>query len=225
MVQHAGAVYHFSQAQMHVPPVEDMISRAFKDVYGLDFGRYSLLALIANEHLRKWLQDAERILNEGGPVLTIAACKFAHRLVIAEVQPRTRNRWPTRIRTRGLDVRDLVSIQAALKEITDEFEREFEALEQEVVAIGVGLSILEARRFRSVGQYVQLSVTMDGSMWLNIRDDRPFKENREAAEYMLAYLSRLVRYIDQTFGEALQNLNIEVPLMEQRVIKDCKACF
>jgi len=222
MVQHAGAVYHFSQAQMHVPPVEDMLSHAFQDVYGLDFSSYSLLGLIANDDLRKWLHDTEKILNEDGPILAITACKFAHRLVIGEVRRRTRRWWPSSFRTRGLDAVDQVSIQSAFKEIKEQFDSEFEALEHEVIAIGVGLSILEARRFRTFGGYVQLSVTLDGQWHINIGPDRPFQENKEAAEFMLGYLSRLIRYIEQTFGSALQNLKIEVPLMKQELVKNCK---
>jgi hypothetical protein len=222
MVQHAGAVYHFSQAQMHVPPVEDMLSHAFKDVYGLNFSSYSLLGLIANDDLRKWLQDTEQLLNEGGPVLAIAACKFVHRLVIGEVRRSTRKWWPADIRPRGLDSIDLVSTRPLFREIREHFDSEFEALEQEVTAIGVGLSILEARRFRTLGGYVQLTVALDGTWHLNIGPDRPFEENKEAAEFMLGYLSRLIRYIEQTFGSALQSLKIEVPLMEQGLVKNSK---
>jgi hypothetical protein len=114
----------------------------------------------------------------------------------------------------------MVSIQSAFREIRKQFEAEFEALEHEVIAIGVGLSILEARRFRRLSGYVQLSVALDGQWYINIGPDRPFQENKEAAEFMLGYLSRLIRYIEQTFGSALQDLKIEIPLMEQEVVKN-----
>jgi len=220
MVQHAGAVYHYSQAQMHVPPVEDMLNHAFRDVYSLDLSSYSLLGLIANDDLRKWLQDTEQLLNEDRPVLAIVACEFAHRLVIGEVRRSTRRWWPADFKPRGLDAVDMVSIQSAFREIRKQFEAEFEALEHEVIAIGVGLSILEARRFRRLSGYVQLSVALDGQWYINIGPDRPFQENKEAAEFMLGYLSRLIRYIEQTFGSALQDLKIEIPLMEQEVVKN-----
>jgi len=105
MVQHAGAPYDFSQARTPVAPVEDMLSHAFQDVYGLEFPRYSFLALIANEDLRRWLEDAQQFLSEGEPTLTIAACNYAHRLVIEELQNRTGRRqpsWSRRLKLRGM---------------------------------------------------------------------------------------------------------------------------
>ena len=225
MVQHTGATYHFSQARTYVVPVGDTLTHAFHDVYALEFARYNLLALIANDDLRRWLQDAEQILIEGGPMFTIAACNYAHRLVIHELKKQTgkdSHHWPTRVRSSRMDVRDYVAIAQAVQELDKRITEEIEALEQEVVAIGVGLSILEVRRFRAFGNLVPVSVYEDGQLEINYKDGT-VDERKTAAAFMLDYLSRLIRSIDETYGSVLGNLKLKVPLMDQEIIKQAQS--
>ena len=220
LVQHAGATYHSSQALPHVAPVEDMLSNAFMDVYGLDFARYNLLALIANEDLRSWLQTTEELLSEGKAISAVAACKHAHNKVIAETQQTTRShRSRRRINLRGLDVRDLSSLLEAFEDIQEQMERSFAALEQEVVAIGVGLSILEARQFRAFGAGVGVSEYSDGQLSIVLTYGGTDATYKAGAEFMLDYLSRLIRSIEQTYGKVLGTLTFEVPLKDQQFVK------
>jgi hypothetical protein len=222
MVQHVGASYHYSQARNHVAPVEDMLSQAFRDVYGLDFSRYNLLSLIANEDLRRWLQDAEQILSEGGPMFTMAACNYAHRLVIAQMQKKTQ-KWQSHRSTRstmlhGLDIKDSTRLAGVLQALDNRITHEIAALEEEVAAIGVGLSILEVRRFRSFGELVSISVFQDGQIKINGKEGT-VEDRKEAAAFMLDYLSRLIRSIEQTYHGVLEDLKIKVPLMDQEIVK------
>jgi hypothetical protein len=224
MVQHRGASYHFSQARSHVPPVADMLSHAFRDVYGLDFSRYNLLALIANDDLRRWLQDAEQILSEGGPMFTIAACKHVHHLVVAEIRKKTGHRpyhHTKSVLLRSVDLRDSTRLANTLQELDKRITNEIEALEEEVVAIGVGLSILEVRRFRAFGELVRISVFGDGQIRINAKAGT-VEDRQEGATFMLDYLSRLVRTIEQMYPGVLQDLTIKVPLMEQKIIKEAQ---
>jgi hypothetical protein len=225
MVQHVGASYHYSQARNHVAPVQDMLSHAFRDVYGLDFSRYNLLSLIANEDLRRWLQDAEKILSEGGPMFTIAACNFAHRLVIDQMRKKT-HKWQHHQLTRstmlrGLDIRDSVKLAEAIQALDKRITQEIAALEEEVAAIGVGLSILEVRRFRSFGELVSISVSANGQLHINGKEGT-VEDRKEGAAFMLDYLSRLIRSIEQTYHGVLEDLKIRVPLMDQKVVKQAQ---
>ncbi len=224
-VQHAGATYHFSQARGYVPPTEDMITHAFRDVYNLDFQRYNLLALISNEDLRQWLQDAEQILHEGGPMFTVAACNYAHRLVIEAVQTQTRGRSSLGSGIGplpgGMDIRDSARLYRVLDDLNKDLRREIISLEEEVVAIGVGVSILEARRFRTSGNLVSVSVYQDGQMHINHKSGS-VDERTEAAKFMLDYLSRLIRSIEETYVGVLKELKIKIPLKEQTVVKDAQ---
>lgn len=223
-VQHSGATYHFSQARGYVLPTEDMITHAFRDVYGLDFQRYNLLALISNENLRQWLQDAEQILSEGGPMFAIAACNYAHRLVIETVQAHTSG---TKLRggigplPRGMDVSDTARLYRVLDDLNKQLTRAIINLEEEVVAIGVGFSILEARRFRSSGSLVSVSVFQDGQMHINYKDGA-VEERTEAAKFMLDYLSRFIRSVEETYVGVLKELKISVPLMDQNAVREAQ---
>jgi hypothetical protein len=85
----------------------------------------------------------------------------------------------------------------------------------------VGLSILEVRRFRVAGDLVSVSVYEDGQMEINTNNDSS-DEQQVAAEFMLDYLSRLIRSIEETYGSVLQNLKVKVPLTDQAVVKELR---
>jgi hypothetical protein len=222
MVQHAGAVYHFSQVRTFVVPTEGMLTHAFSDVYGLDFSRYSLVQLIANDDLRQWLEDAAELLTAGKPILTIAACNYLHRIVIEELQTRTAGRsttWSRRLSPRDLDLDHLVPLTEAVIELDERMTDAIEALENEVAAIGVGLSILEVRQFRAAGDVVTVSVYSDHQMDINVNYDKRFEAQQTSAEFMLMYLMRLIRSIEETYRSVLEKLKIAVPLTMQDVVR------
>ena len=47
-------------------------------------------------------------------------------------------------------------------------------------------------------------------------------ERTEAAKFMLDYLSRLIRSIEETYVGVLKELKIKIPLMDQTVVKDAQ---
>ena len=223
MVQHAGATYHYSQARSYVVPAEEMLTQAFRDVFGLDFARYSLVALIVNDDLRQWLEHAAELLTAGKPLLAIAACNYLHGVVIDELQTRTAGRsttWSRRLSSRDLELDHPVPLTDAIIKLDERLTDAIEALEHEVAAIGVGMSILEVRRFRAAGSVVAVTVYSDHQIETNVNCDKPFEAQRASAEFMLGYLGRLIRSIEETYESALNKLEIKVPLMEQDFIKE-----
>jgi hypothetical protein len=222
MIQHIGATYHFSQARNHVVPVEDMLSRAFSDVYNLDFSRYNFSALIANKDLRRWLQDAEQLLSEGNALMAIAACQYAHRIVIDAMRRRSSISRRLRLTLHDPDSSDIASLAETLDELHQRFVEEIEALEIEVVAIGVGVSIFQVRQFRSLSSLVGVSIYEDGQMSVNFWEDES-EEHARAAKFMLDYLSRLIRLTEQSDPDALKELRIQVPLMRQEAVEALRA--
>lgn len=222
-VQHAGATYHFSQARIHVAPVEDMVTHAFHDVYQLNFFRYNLLELIANEDLRRWLQTADEILDDGGPTITVAACNYAHKLVLQTVREHTKERTISNLNPaiNGLDLRVTASLHTAFTTLQKETANDIRLLEEEIMAIGVGLSILEVRRFRQLGRLVSISVTANKQVHINWNSGTP-EERAEAARFMLNRLSKLIRSIEATYPGVLKALKIAVPLLEQDVVKKAR---
>lgn len=193
-VQHAGSTYHFTQARKYVASVEDMLSNVFQDVFRLDFFSYNLLALINNDDLRCWLQDAQQIFNEGGFSLVIAACNHAHSLVIKEVRKNTRshNQFHNSIWLDDLNPKARAALLTAFKELDAKFNEQILSLEEELVAIGVGLSVMDARRFKQYGKFCPTLQTYDGQIHFRYIGGSP-DELKEAASLMLNYLSKLIR--------------------------------
>jgi hypothetical protein len=80
---------------------------------------------------------------------------------------------------------------------------------------------LEVRRFRIFGELVGVSIFEDGQMDLNEFVGTP-ETRKNAAEFMIDYLSKLIRFIEQIYVGVLDDLKIKVPLTQQEVIKQAR---
>ncbi len=91
-----------------------------------------------------------------------------------------------------------------------------EFLEDEVVTIGIGMPLMDTRRFQQIGSEVSVSVSVGGDMTLRIR----VSQHDEGARFMLNYLSRLVRLVDEAYPGVLEEVQVKKPLREQTIWKE-----
>jgi hypothetical protein len=93
---------------------------------------------------------------------------------------------------------------------------EIEFLEDEMVTIGIGMPLMDTRRFQRIGN--RLITPVGGTGFSTFADDE-IKRNdeviREEAQFMLAYLSRLTRLISDAYTEVITGIKVEKPLTSQ----------
>lgn len=112
-------------------------------------------------------------------------------------------------------------IDRAIKQGVDQFRRELlqeiEFLEDEVVTIGVGMPLMDTRRFLKISGEVATSIDYEGMTRISDRSLENDKEGaKEGAIFMLNYLSRLVRLIDESDQEVIKGIQVAVPLTAQK---------
>jgi hypothetical protein len=206
LVQHSGTQPTQSETQRYLVAAHSMLTSVFKEVYELEFSNFKIWDLVPNDDLRVWLGDSEQVLKGGSPVMCIAACNHAHALIIGAIRNSTKLR---RFRTSN------VFSRAAVERFRNEIVEAIEFLEDEVVAIGVGLPLMDTRRFQKIGGLVLVFVSIDGHMQTRSKthsQDR--NELAKDAEFMLDYLSRLIRLLDEAYPGVLENIKIPLRLQE-----------
>lgn len=217
-VQHGGSTFHFTQARKYIRPVEHTLTSAFSNVFGIDFENFREWDFIENDDLRRWLKESEDALKQGGPTVCIAACNYIHRLIVKAVREYTTEMKylssSVDLHMRGLDMNDYASLARTLQKLNKEITEKIDLLDEELVAIGVGLPVMDTRRFRRCGRLVSQVVFMDGHMDINWREGS-LEERNTSAHFMLNYLSRLVSLIEEGYPGALGDVKIKMPLSEQ----------
>jgi len=92
LVQHSGNQPSQSETERYFAAIRVMFSTVFENVYGLDFSRFQIWDLVANNDLREWLRDSEVALTKGHPEICIAGCNHAHDLIIGAIRRFTKLR-------------------------------------------------------------------------------------------------------------------------------------
>jgi hypothetical protein len=94
--------------------------------------------------------------------------------------------------------------------------KEIEFLEDEVVAIGIGLPLMDTRRFQKAGTAASFSFWADGGLQINATSDQDAKSTMaDDAELMLNYLFRLLTLIDEAYPDVLDTVQISHSLPQQ----------
>jgi hypothetical protein len=213
-----------------------MLGSVFRDAYGVDFQTFRLWDLVPNEDLRQLLRDSEYALDKGYPAVCIVGCDLAHDLIIRAIRNSTKLRRfrASQVFSRskgsstqlppGIPFEARSKLQQAARQMDSEIRKgvaqfrreimeEIEFLEDEVVTIGVGMPLMDTRRFQKIGGETVVDFGYDEMPGAG---DHPMNRNneeaREGARFMLSYLSRLVRLIDETYPEVVRSIEVLVPL-------------
>jgi len=240
LVQHSGTQPSQSETERYFAAVRVMFSTVFEKVYGLNFSRFQIWDLVANNDLREWLRDSEEALTNGHSEICIAGCNYAHDLIIASIRHFTKLRRfrgssvfsSTRLPpaySAGMSFQAIREIEGIAKKLDRELRsgvekfrsqimNEIEFLEDEVVAIGVGLPLMDTRRFQKIGSLVFQSVALDGTIHIQTQiEPENFDEVRDGAGFMLSYLSRLIRLLEEAYPGVLTSVRITLPLKKQPI--------
>jgi hypothetical protein len=238
LVQHSGTQPSQSETERYFAAIRVMFSTVFENVYELDFLRFQIWDLVANNDLREWLRDSEVALIKGHPEICIAGCNYAHDLIIGAIRRFTKLRrfrgsrifsstplgpafgisYQAIREIEGMAKRLDRELRAGVEKFRSEIMNEIEFLEDEVVAIGVGLPLMDTRRFQKIGSVVYQSVALDGTIHIQSQIGlENFDEVRDGAGFMLSYLSRLIRLLEEAYPGVLTSVRIELPLKKQSI--------
>jgi hypothetical protein len=106
--------------------------------------------------------------------------------------------------------------EANLRNAINELTTNLMLLEDELVTIGIGIPLLETRRFQAIADDVMKPIYGRG-LFADSKsqslDESP--EIAEGAQFMLNYLSRLVRLIQTSYPEVVQQMKVQTPLTSQ----------
>jgi len=240
LAQHNGSIPTRSEIERYIEPAEEMLCGAFASAYGQDFRSFRLWDLVPNESLRRLLKESEIAFEKGHPDICIAGCNLAHKLIISAIRQHTklrRFRIPSPF-TRsssgstsfppGLPAEAVRQLRSAARQVDDairtgvskfrrEILEEIDYLEDEVVTIGVGMPLMDTRQFVKVGQEVIPGPfygdgTFDIFRHGAITND---EELQRGARFMLNYLSRLLRLVDESYPDVLCEIELKTPLSAQ----------
>jgi hypothetical protein len=240
LVQHSGTQPSQSETERYFAAVQVMFSTVFENVYGLNFSRLQIWDLVASNDLREWLRDSEVALSKGNPEICIAGCNYAHDLIIGAIRHFTKLRrfrrssifsstsLPPAYRPgmssqaireiEGMAKRLDRELRAGVEKFRSDIMNEIEFLEDEVVAIGVGLPLMDTRRFQKIGSLVYQAVALDGTIHIQPQiNPENFDEARDGAGFMLSYLSRLIRLLEEAYPGVLTSIQITLPLKKQSI--------
>jgi hypothetical protein len=226
-VQHAGATFHFTQARKYVGAVQHMLATTFQDAFNFDFENFREWDLVSNEDLRRWLQHYEDQLRGGNPVACIAGCVVAYGRIVYAVREKTA-RYPHR-RDSGNMVKRYLSadfsdyltseafgaVAAEFEDLQKDVEERLDLLESELVALGVGMPVMDTRRFISSYDGVHVANFGGGKLEVVTTGVTAHEKYVERAAYMLNYLSRLIRLIEEGHPGALDDLKLKLEGREE----------
>lgn len=225
LVQHNGTEPTRREVLRYQSAVEKMLNDLFLNAYGLNFQSFRPWDAVANVSLRQLLAECEYFVDNGDARICIAGCVYARRQIVAAVHEYSISSWPFPWREAvsppyfaygGLmdqpdpDVREL---RRETAEVTKALHEQLRTLESDVLLTGLGVHFVDNRKFSSFGKTVNIGQYADGRFSLSFNGEE--KDRSETAAFMLDYLFKLIRRVDETYPEILPDVKFELSLQEQ----------
>lgn len=222
LVQHNGTEPPPADVRRYVISTGRMLTEGFRLAFGIDFDNLRFWDFVANEDLRRLLNESEQYLKDRNPVLCIIGCKQARDLVIDAI-----GKYVARGRYSGdsfpsFEAKELgraLGEQARnLAEIHKYIVGLVQRLETEVILIGMGMPIVDTRRFMQLRGATVEALSMSGRMTVRIKESNPNREaETENARFMLNYLYRLIRRAEEDHPGLFDEIGIKLPLSGQKI--------
>ncbi|MGI8732850.1 MAG: hypothetical protein ACR2LM_06065 [Pyrinomonadaceae bacterium] len=224
LVQHHGTEPPSSEVRRHVVSTNRMLTDAFRDAFDLDFDNLRPWDFVENDDLRRLLNECEEFLRNGNPVVCVIGCKIARTLIIEAIRKYTtkeRFDFPPMFSSRaGQDAYAVKEFADFIIKLSEYTSKRIRRLETEVLLVGMGLPIIDTRRFMQLRGSTSESTMADGHLEVNINNPDTNKEAETAnAIFMLDYLYRLIRSAEENHPGVLSEIKVQMPLSEQGIAK------
>lgn len=217
LAQHRGSAPSADEVRGWVEPVRALLEFTCRDLYGLDFDRLREWDALEHEALRIWLDDCFEALDQGAPFVAAATCKLAYERIIACVRDAAAgpNAAAYFRRTINVPSREMAS---AVNGLVGAMQEAMVALEAELVAVSLGLSVADHFRFQRASRGVVVNVYGTGD-WEMMRhglwpsDDEKARAN---AAFMVEYLGRACVLLESAFPGVFTDLKLPKRVRETR---------
>jgi len=222
LVQHKGITPSSTDVSRFPHPVEESISKCFQDCYGLDFPKFKLWDIIKNTQLRRFLNESEEALVRGKPEVSLAGCKLAFDKITSAIRYENLsgdaiNQIERMSYTMSLPSNYLYDPKLAdfTKKLSERIGTEIRKLNDDSEIANLGLSMSETRRFRKITSTLSIATAMSGIMEILMFGEVSVDQYKEYANSALDYLSHLALLAQEVYPEAIERIEIQVPLSEQ----------
>lgn len=234
LIQHRGHIPSASDVSRCLGAAKEMISTCFYKCYGFNFQDFRLIDAVKNPQLRRLLKESEEALNQDIPIISLAGSMIAFRKIINA----TRSEYESFAFNKGfgpgfeidLVEREMASYLSSFShEISDKsiikplselvgntvttLISQIRALRDDSEVANLGLSMAETKKFRKIGNTLGVNEGDDGSWEIIILDST--LDYKEYAKFALNYLSSLVLLSQEVSPEAIDSIEILIPLTEQ----------
>ena len=215
LAQHRGTAPSADEVRGAVEPVRALMDFICRDLYGLDFERLREWDVLEHEALRHWLDDCYEALDRGQPFFSAAGCKLAYERITecvrdAAAGPDAAFQFDRYINVSTRELADAINgIAGAMRE-------GMLALEAELVAVSLGLSIADHFRFQRVSQGVVVTTMMSGDWTMMRRGPWPSDDEqaRERAAFMIEYLGKACVLLESAYPGVFASLRLPARLRE-----------
>lgn len=221
LVQHHGTEPPASEVRRYVVSTNQMLTDTFKDAFDLAFDNLRPWDFVGNDDLRRLLNECEEFLRNDNPVVCVVGCKVARRLIVDALDKYTTKGhfdFPPIYNPRFHHVGQ--SVEGFVSSLSYYLSERIERLETEIILVGMGLPIIDTRRFLQITGKTYENMMADGHLDFGIGNPDSDKETEIAnAKFMLDYLYRLIRSIEENHPGVLSEIKVQIPLSEQGITK------
>lgn len=216
LAQHRGTAPSADEVRGAVEPVRAVLDFICRDIYGLDFERLREWDVLEHEALRRWLDDSYEALDRGQHFFAAAACQLVYTRIIKCVRDAAAGPNAAALLRRmiRLPTREMAD---AVNGLVGAMQEAMTALEAELVAVSLGLSVTDHFRFLRASRGIVVNEMMSGDwetfprggLWPS--DD---EEARTTAAFMIEYLGRACVLLESAYPGVFADLSLPPRLRE-----------
>jgi hypothetical protein len=200
-IQHNGQTPATQDVKRYLASTTRMLKDAFHSAFDLDFENLRSWDFIQNKDLKQLLKESEDFLNQK-ITNCLFGCIWALHLIKEEIQSKK--------------IYFHLNANDDLRHYNQFITERFNNLEIEILLVGMGMSIIDTRRFlyyQKIFSDFQEEPTLSLKASFTIES---LEEDILEAKFMLNYLFRLLRFIEDNQPEILENITIKIPLSKQK---------
>lgn len=222
LVQHHGTEPPTSDVKRYIASTARMMANSFRDAFDLDFHKLRSFDFVENNDLRRLLNESEEFLSNGNPVVCIIGCKLARKLIVDAIHRYTTNEkfdsLPTARFDTSRDTQTVKKLANFISKFSESSSKRIKRLETEIILVGMGLPIVDTRRFMQLQGATTEDLVSDGDLRVYIKTTDIDKDAETAnANFLLEYLSRLLRLVEEDNLEILSGIKVQIRLGEHSI--------